>query len=87
MGFELLNNVYLKMGQLLAITPPSIQTSKNTRIRQIHQVFMILLTITCVTVLVCFRDFYLQYNLAKLTVSSYRHYIIHILLSTGCRSI
>ena len=67
MCFKLLNT-YLIVGKYFALTPPSIETDKNTKFRQIHQVFMTLLTISCVTMSVYFRGFYLQYNLAKITV-------------------
>ncbi|KAJ3652318.1 hypothetical protein Zmor_018296 [Zophobas morio] len=68
MCFKLLNT-YLKVGKFFALTPPSIETDKNTTFRKILQVFMILLIITCVTISMYFRNtLYLQYNLAKITV-------------------
>ena len=67
MSFELLNP-YLKVGKFLSITPPSIEIDKNSKFRQVHQVLMILLIITCVMISVYLRNFYLEYNLAKLTV-------------------
>ncbi|KAJ3652325.1 hypothetical protein Zmor_018302 [Zophobas morio] len=79
MPFELLNT-YIKVGKFLALTPPSIEIDKNTKFRQIHQVFMILLIVTCVTLSVYFRNFYLHYNLAKSTVC----FLTDILLCAFC---
>ncbi|KAJ3652323.1 hypothetical protein Zmor_018301 [Zophobas morio] len=68
MCFKLLNT-YLKVGKFFALTPPSIETDKNTTFRKIQQVFMILLIITCVTISVYVRNtLYSQYSLAKITV-------------------
>ncbi|KAJ3652296.1 hypothetical protein Zmor_018274 [Zophobas morio] len=67
MSFELLNS-YLKVGKYLSITPTSIETDKISKFRQVHQVLMILFIITCVMISVYLRNFYLEYNLAKVTV-------------------
>jgi hypothetical protein len=67
MSFQLLN-IFLKTGRLLAITPPSTQTTENSRCRQMHQVLMVVGIVVGVMVSTYYKNFYLQYNLAKITV-------------------
>jgi hypothetical protein len=67
MSFHLLN-IFLKTGRLLAITPPSTETKENNRCRQMHQVLMIVGIVVGVIVSTYYKNFYLQYNLAKITV-------------------
>ena len=67
MSFQLLD-AYLKVGKFLAITPLSVESNENSKFRQIQQVMVILLTITCVTVSVYFRDYFLEYTFPKITL-------------------
>jgi hypothetical protein len=67
MSFQLLN-IFLKTGRFLAITPSSTQTTENSRCRQMHQVLMVVGIVVGVMVSTYCKNFYLQYNLAKITV-------------------
>jgi hypothetical protein len=67
MSFHLLN-IFLKTGRFLAITPPSTETKEPSRCRQMHQVLMIVGIVVGVMASIYYKDFYLEFNLVKITV-------------------